>query len=261
MNKILVPTDFSKHSNYALEYASFIAREKESKLIITHVISSNAQIDDVKKCFDEIKNCSYLIGISYEFRIEVGSSVSKAINKVAEEFKIDLIIIGSNGISNIEEMILGSNTENVIRNSQFNVLTIKHKMSDLKIDSILFPSDFSSEVYTVFEAVKKLAAFFEAKIHLLKVNTSSKDEDNLIDNKKIDGLIEYYQLKEEEYEKMIYNGKTEELGIINYCIDYDIDLIVIGSHGKGVLMKLIKESTSQNLVRDSYRPVLTMKFS
>ncbi len=263
MNKILVPTDFSEHSNYALEYASFIGKEKGCKLIITHVINNNDEVSNANHHFKEMENYSYLKGVDYVTNLVEGKSVSKAINKVGEEFNIDLIIIGSNGVSNVGEMILGSNTENVIRNSRFNVITIKHKMIDLKIKSILFPSDFSPETYSIFNTVKGFAELFNSKIHLLKVNTSNRFESTISATDKMELLIKYFKLDTEyqNYKKVIYDDKNEELGIINYSVDNDIDVIAIGSHGKSVLQKLIHESTSQNLVRDSFRPILTMRFS
>ncbi|PJA09819.1 MAG: hypothetical protein COX70_00760 [Flavobacteriales bacterium CG_4_10_14_0_2_um_filter_32_8] len=260
MDTILIPTDFSEHAHYALEYASFITKEKGGKLIILNVYQHHKELENIQNKFKEIETYSYLKGVDYEFITEKGISVSNTISKVGIDYHVGLIIMGSNGVSNIEEMLLGSNTENVIRKSHFNVLTIKHRMPELKIKSILFPSDFMPEVYSIFEGIKNFSELFNAKIHLLNV-TSSKDskEINKV-SKKMDSLIDFYQLKEGSYQKVIVKDKSEEFGILNYCIDNDIDIIAIGSHGKSVLHKLIKESTSQNVVRDSFRPILTMRF-
>lgn len=262
MNKILVPTDFSQHSKYALEYASFIAKEKGSELIVLH-ITNQLETQELNENFEEVRNCSYLEGVDFICHTEKGSNVSTLINKVGIEFAIDLIIMGSNGISDISEMILGSNTENVIRDSEFTVITIKTKMMGLNFNSILFPSDFMPETYSIFETVMEYAHLFKAKIYLL--NVSTPDDSTTIESitEKMEMLIDYYQLDSTslEYEKAVYNDKNEELGIISYAINQDIDVIAIGSHGKSVLHKLIHESTSQNLVRDSFRPIMTMRFS
>jgi len=259
MNKILIPTDFSEHSNYALEYGSFIAKEKGGKLIILHITK------DINECennphLEGISSYKFLNGVDYEVVVEEGSNISKSINKVGLDQNVDLIIMGSNGVSNVGEMLLGSNTENVIRNSLFNVLTIKHEMMGLSINSILFPSDFSPESYPVFETVIAYAKLFNAKIHLLRVVTSDRKSGSTSIDDRIDTLIEHFQLNENEYEKVIYRAKTKELGILNYSIDTDIDLIAIGTHGKGIVKKLLQENISQDLVRDSFRPVLTVRF-
>ena len=150
MNTILIPTDFSEHANYALEYASFITKEKGGKLIILHVYQQHKELENIQKKIEKIATYDYLKGIDYEIKVEKGISISTTINKIATDYHVGLIIMGSNGVSNIEEMLLGSNTENVIRKSRFNVLTIKHRMLELKIKSILFPSDFLPEANTIF---------------------------------------------------------------------------------------------------------------
>lgn len=258
MNKILIPTDFSEHSNYALEYASFIVKVKGGELIILHIAKNKEEVNGE---FELIKNYKYLDGVDFKIVIEEGSNVSKSINKVGVELNIDLIIMGSNGISNVGEMLLGSNTENVIRNSHFNVLTIKYKMFGLDIKTILFPSDFSKETYSVFKTVVEYSELFDATIHLLYVSTSSGEKKVEKLKNRVKELVDYFNLSEDKYKVSIASHKNQEFGIIHYATDNDIDLITIGSHGKSVLHKLIQESTSQNLVRDSFKPILTIRFS
>jgi len=257
MNNILIPTDFSENSLYALEYASFIAKTKGVKLVVLHITKNE---DCVKDNFGNIRALPCFKGINVEMVTRPGKSISKTINKVGVEFNVTLIVMGSNGVSNIGELIMGSTTENVIRNSQFNVLTIKHKMLSLDIGSILFPSDFSKESYAVFETVKAFADTFNAKIHLLRVVTSEKEEKSKKIADKIDLFKTHFKLDEKLIKTTIYRDKTRELGVLNYSIDHDIDMIAIGSHGKGIVRKLVKESISQDLVRDTFKPILTVRF-
>jgi len=257
MNNILIPTDFSENSINALEYASFIAKVKGGKLIVLHITKDEAKIKDQ---LEKIKTLSFFKGVDVEVVIRTGKSISKTINRVGIEFNVELIIMGSNGVSNVGELILGSKTENVIRSSQFNVLTIKHKMLSLELDSVLFPSNFSPESYAVFKTVKEFADIFNAKIHLLRVVTSEKDKRSKKIINKMDLFIEHFQLDEKLIERVIYKDKTRELGVLNYSIENDIDIITIGSHGRGIVRKLVKESISQDLVRDTFKPVLTVQF-
>ena len=261
MNKILIPTDFSEHSDYALEYASFIAKSKNCQLLIAHVLCNKKDHDSSQQKLDALSETAYLIGIDYKLILEPGHIVSKAINRVAVNHEVDLIVMGSNGISDIGEMLLGSNTENVIRNSKIDVLTIKQKMFDASLNTILFPSDFRDEAYTVFKSVQHFSEVFNAKIHLLHIDRQELEEDVDVVHGKMDQLIAHFELPENSYEKAIFIDKNQELGIINYAIEKELDLIAIGSHGKSMLSKFINESTSHNLVRDSFRPILTMRFS
>jgi len=257
MNNILIPTDFSENSNYALEYASFIARAKGGRLIILHITKDKERVEDKLK---ETLAFPFFKGIKTEIVTRDGKSISKTINKVGIEFGVELIIMGSNGVSNVGELLLGSNTENVIRNSQFNVLTIKHKMLSLELNTVLFPSDFSPESYAVFETVKAFADLFNAKIHLLRVVTSDHKKGSTTIDDKMKAFVEHFNLDDNNYKRVIYRDKTRELGVLNYSIDNDMDMIAIGSHGKGIVRKLVKESISQDLVRDTFKPILTVRF-
>jgi nucleotide-binding universal stress UspA family protein len=262
MYKVLIPTDFSAYSLYALEFASYLTRVKYGKLYIVHIANNKSKLEEIKPKLEEIKAYDFLDGIDYEIILEKGHNISKTINNLGVKIEIDIIVMGTKGSSNVEEMILGGITEHVIRKTQYKVLTLKHKMLDYKIGSILFPSDFSLESYNVFNTVKEFARLFGSKIFLLRVNTAYNYEDETSVKDKMEKLIEHYHLAKEnfKYETIIKSDKTEELGILNCCMDKDINLIAIGSHGKNVLKKLLTESTSQDIVRDAFRPVLTIRF-
>jgi nucleotide-binding universal stress UspA family protein len=257
MNNILIPTDFSENSIYAIEYASFVAKVQKVKLIILHITKDE---ESVKAQLSDIKALPFLKDADFEVVIREGKNISKTINRVGIEFDIELIVMGSNGVSNVGELLMGSTTENVIRNSQFNVLTIKHKMLTVGINTILFPSDFSTESYKVFEIVKAFADKFNAKIHLLRVVTSDRKKGSNTVNDKMNAFIEHFALPENSFKKAIYRDKSRELGVLNYSIDNDVDMIAMGSHGKGVVKKLVKESISQDLVRNTFKPIMTVRF-
>ena len=65
-------------------------------------------------------------------------------------------------------------------------------------------------------------------------------------------------LNGDKFEIALYSDSTEELGILNYCIENEIDIIALGIHNKTSIWKLLHESTSHNLVNHSFRPVLTI---
>ncbi|MCB0400685.1 MAG: universal stress protein [Flavobacteriales bacterium] len=257
MYNILVPTDFSEFSDFALQYGTFLAKKNDSNLYILHIVRNEEKYEAAQKKLKAISKLPSLREVKAHIVLEKGNNVSKNINKVAEELEVKLIIMGSNGVSNVEEMILGSNTENVIIKTRFDVLTVKHEMNSQELNTILFPSNFKQEAYNVFESVIKTAKAFNACIHLLKVG-----KDTPKDRERVNDFVSYFQLEEQgiDYCINILDNSSLELGILNYAMNNDIDLIAIGTHGKGAIKKLLQESTSQNLVRDAFRPVLTMRF-
>ena len=227
-----------------------------------HIVKDEKKVNksDIESKFLELKKLDYLRYVKVDFTIEEGANISKIIGKVASNIDADLIVMGSNGASNTEEIILGSTTENVIRKSKVNVLTVKREIITFELNHILFPSNFSKESYSIFESVKEFAKVFNATIHLLRVNKKETAEDKT--TPKMDAFIEHFNLDGEgySYEKAICTNPSPEFGILNYSVDNNIDMIAIGTHGQSVLKGIFRESTSQSLIRDAFKPVLALKF-
>lgn len=262
MKNLLVPTDFSEYAEAALEYAAFIAKIRKSTIHILTVVHSVSD-DEYKKAEEslkKLKKIKFLENINVETYIKIDGEVSDKIIEAAEEVKANLILMGSQGTSTVKEILLGSNTDRVVRKSDFNVLTIKHRMTDLKINSIVFASDFSSESNRIFSIVRTFADKFNAQIHLLKINTPTHFEPTRVSMEKINQFIENEGLSPivgDKFKIALYSDSTQELGILNYCIENEIDMVALGTH-KHSFWQLMFESTSQNIVSHCFRPVLTI---
>ena len=262
MKNLLVPTDFSEYAEAALEYAAFIARLRKSTIHILAVVHSTSD-DEYKKAEEklkQLKKIKFLADIAVETYIKIDGNISDKIVEGAEDVKADLILMGSHGTSTVSDILLGSNTERVVKKSEFSVLTIKHKVVDLKIKSIVFASDFSPESNRIFSIVRTFADKFGAQIHLLKINTPTHFEPTRVSMEKINHFIENEGLSPitgDKFKVALYSDSTQELGILNYCIENEIDMVALGTH-KHSFWQLMFESTSKNLVSHSFRPVLTI---
>lgn len=262
MKNLLVPTDFSEYAEAALEYAAFIAKIRQSTIHILTVLHSTNE-DEYKKAeieLDKLKKVEFLEKIKIETYIKIDGQISDKIIECAKDVGADMILMGSHGTSTVTDILLGSNTDRVVRKSEFNVLTIKHKMFNIKFKSIAFASDFSPESNRIFSIVKKFADKFDAQIHLLKINTPAQFEPTRVSMEKINHFIENEGLSPisgDKYKIALYSDSTQELGILNYCIENEIDMVALGTH-KHSFWQLMFESTSQNLVSHSFRPVLTI---
>ena len=95
---------------------------------------------------------------------------------------------------------------------------------------------------------------------MLRVVTTDGKKGSTSIEDSMNAFVEHFSLKQINYEKVIYKATSRELGVLNYSIDNDIDMIAIGSHGKGIVRKLVKASISQDLVRNTFKPVLTIRF-
>jgi len=140
--KILYPTDFSGVSKKALDVVMQLKDAGAKEVIVLHVIDSrffdamawyatknlaDIEVDlvgVVKKEIDSIEEDLRKTGFKVRVRIEKGVP-AREILRAAKEENVSVIVIGSHGMSNIQEMLMGSVSEKVIRKSEDLVLVVK----------------------------------------------------------------------------------------------------------------------------------------
>jgi nucleotide-binding universal stress UspA family protein len=143
--KILVPTDFSKHSDNALSNASDIAEKYNSKIYLLHVIDNAVQQCAVDYCIpnevvekfntdsvissrelmkNEVRNFAQDHAVEIEYDIKKGNPYEEII-KEQEDKDIDLIVMGSHGKTGFIKHMMGGVAERVLRNATSQVLMVK----------------------------------------------------------------------------------------------------------------------------------------
>jgi len=143
--EILVPTDFSEHSERALQQAIELAKSFGSKIHLVHVDTHDADqmpmffLDDeklaeVKKHMsdhndqqmnDKIEKYIKGANIKYEAHFSKGSPYDEIL-KLSEKLKVDLIVISSKGKNALEGFFFGSTTEKVVRKAKCSVFVVRN---------------------------------------------------------------------------------------------------------------------------------------
>jgi nucleotide-binding universal stress UspA family protein len=140
--KILYPTDFSDTAEKAIPFLKQLKDTGIEEVIILHVIDTYRlriptiyaptnlisfidkmvieATEKAQKVADELTDA----GLRTRIRIEQGLPF-REILRVEDEEDVSIIVIGSHGKSNIEEIFLGSVSENVMRKSKSPVLIVK----------------------------------------------------------------------------------------------------------------------------------------
>ena len=140
--KILYPTDFSDTANKAIPFLKQFKDTGTEKVIILHVIDTyrlripsiymptnlisfiDKMVIEATEKAQKVADVLTDVGIGTRIRIEQGLPF-REILRVENEEDVSIIVIGSHGKSNIEEMFLGSVSENVMRKSKSPVLIVK----------------------------------------------------------------------------------------------------------------------------------------
>ncbi|TYQ00299.1 nucleotide-binding universal stress UspA family protein [Tenacibaculum adriaticum] len=274
MKKILIPIDFSPCSEYASKLASRIARKSDSEIHLLHMIElptgvvdmvsgSNFSIPEsmlyIRKVRDRMidykaKFFPKNAGVKHSIRFQ---NPFEGIRSYSEKIGADLIVMGSKGHSKIEEILIGSNTEKIVRTSKSPVLVVKNAEEKFKPEKLVFASSFKEGKD---KALKKLLDFtreFKSEIHLLKVNTPQKFESTQESIKRIKNFIKNYNIP--KYSINVYNDSSVEKGILNFANEINSDMIALGTHGRSGISHIFNGSITKHLSKRVSQPMLTFK--
>lgn len=278
MKTILVPIDFSEQSQYALNFAAQLAEKGKLQIQAIHIIEGpqnhtfNTMGDGIanesedyfflKQLLEKTKeNMRNLVeskayaGINITGSVEIGNPY-QSISKAIADHQADLVVMGSKGVSGIDEVLIGSNTEKVVRHAKCPVITIKSEVKLNTIQNIVLATNLREEQSRLFVELKKLQALTGAKLHLVKINTTN---DFHTQRQMQDEFVRYindHQLA--NVHTAIYNETSEEEGILAYAEDVNADMIAIGTHGRTGLLHLLSGSIAEDLVNHSQIPVWTL---
>jgi len=274
MKTILVPIDFSKKSEYATKLAVRIAKKTDSEIILLHMVELPSGIIDMGAGanFSIPSSMMYLRKVKEQIihfkdnfipkKILVKHSIRfqnphEGILDYSKKIDADLIVMGSKGVSDFDEIIIGSNTEKVVRTSLIPVIVVKKGVEKFQLKNLVFASSFKKDNIDTFKKFLGFAKKFKSKIHLLKVNTIGEFESTHISKEKINTFIANFELP--KYTINIYNDTSIVKGIINFSKDINADLIVLSTNGRSGLSHLFNSSISKNLSKNALRPVITFK--
>jgi len=281
LDKILVPTDFSEEANNALAVAVDIAKESGASISLLHVLdvpvvghydsldimSSNDGGDDpqmykaymmrlmevthekiakVKEKYNEVEIVEHI----------VFDSLAKHLDSFIAKDETDLIVMGSKGASGVEEILVGSNTERVIRSVKAPVLTVKNKVEgSFNPANIVFASNFMKISEKAIKSLKTIQGLFDAKVHFVKVITPNTFETTPDTMKTMNNFAKEHDFV--DYTVNAFNYYSEEEGIRSFAESIDASMIILTTHGRRGLAHILWGSIAEEVANHSVLPVMT----
>jgi len=279
--KVLVPTDFSKHARKVIECVGEIPGIKEvvllsviSRSAITRVWDPVAELKEVEKSLMEEKKFIADPAINVKVRAVsvLEGEVASAIQKVAEEENVSLVAMGARGKSRIQSVLLGSVSRNVLRFGDTHLLVMRYKMlesGDMEMHcsrvfaKVLFPTDFSQPAEVALSFLKSIQGIGELVL-LNVVSTGETDDEieaNVAEAKKKIGEIAQELAKSgmKVIPKVVVGHPVEE--IRNVAIAEDVSLIAMSSQGAVAIKKGRIGSTAYDVANSVNKPVLILRRS
>ena len=277
MSKILVPTDFSDIASSALKVAINIAKTSTSEIVLLNALDYSAHIDQMyiggvtptylTDVYGELKSQSdsklkTLIeaneasGVRFS-TVNKSGFLKDAIEQTLVENEIELVVMGSKGSTGLEEVFVGSNAEKVVRFSNCPVLVVGREEPDTAIGNILFASDFEEEVGDGFKDVIAFAKIFDAKIHLVRINSPHNFWSTSLAETRMEAFAEKWGLT--NYEVCQFDHEKLEYGMVQYAKRNDVQILAIGTHGRKGLAHMFQGSKTEEAVNHITLPILTFK--
>jgi nucleotide-binding universal stress UspA family protein len=281
MTKILVPFDFSEQAQIALDFSTAIAANfGKVHIAVLHVMeipaSSNMGtmgggemmpnmenqiffvelINRRKSQIEELKEKYIAADFTFSATIKLGNAFKGISESIVEE-NPDLVIMGSKGSSGMEEVLIGSNTEKVVRTATCPVITLKSAVNPQDLKKIVFASDFRDDNAEIAKRIKHLQELLGAHLYFVIVNTPGNFETSRESIKRIKEFSAKYNFN--NVTAKIYNSSSEESGIIEFAEDVKANLIAMTTHGRTGFLHLITGSIAEDVVNHATRPVWTLR--
>ena len=269
--KILIPTDFSVQA----EYAYIMVKNLESRIpveihflhilqvpdTVTMDVEGNVftcgeiDVEYVEKQRDialrKLTNLKNIYSQEIHTHLRLGS-VTDATLQFGEENNFDMIVMGTKGAFGLKEKISGSSTQFIARKSQIPVLSLMCDRGDLKINNILLVHDFSKPEKLDLSLMAKLLSAFHCNLHFLQITKGDPDAE------RAQYLLLAEQFAElngiENFSFHLLKDHDVETGVAHMLQLEDMDIICIGTHGKG---GLFHTSATEKLINHLYKPIIS----
>lgn len=279
--KILCPIDFSDNSLAALDEAAKLAQRDDTLLYVLNV--EFLPLTDPEKLADYVTASSgsgrpqleqvaqkHLGEVRHELLVRSGWP-AEVIEKVAQEFEVDLIVMATHGRTGISRLFLGSIAEHVLRTSGRPTLSFGPGTTLGQMKTILCPVNFNPNSVAALTFGGRLAQEFGAELTLLHVISVAFEPPEvpvkpLVPEWEQDARAQARLAKvaaehlgaTAEYQLAVRRG-TPAREILEFAKELRPDLIVMATHGRRGLSHVVWGSVAERMVRESTVPMLTVR--
>jgi len=275
MKRILVPIDFSEEANNALLTAHSLAKDTKADILLLHVVEDphyNAFETVGESHYDPMQNLYILkliektkerlqaiiddpkfgdMNISY--KVDMGNTYKSIVEHITIH-KSSLILMGTKGSSGLQEILVGSVTDKVVRHANCPVITVKQFRDLSSVKNIVFATDLKDDQIQVIDELKLMQKHYGAKIHIVKVYDSTWLREDEVEER-IKRFALHVKLENFTVNVVRYNDEAE--AIMGFASDIDADMIAMGTHDRHGLLHLLAGHVSKDVINHAPRPIWT----
>lgn len=285
VQRILVPIDFSDYSVNACKYAVGLAEKLNAEIRLMHVyynpvvnsmpltdtyyyqvnmdeiireieIRAKTNMDEFYKDLKEKIEKDNIEGVKLDYTLVRGIA-SEEIISVSEEFKPDVIIIGTRGQGERENDLIGSVTARIIEDTKVPVLVIPEDSlyEGISTINILYATDFDDSDYKALKKLMYIMAPFDFRLYCLHIGIQDTSD---WDKAKMNGLKEklFAQYPDYEIECSVIEEKDFLKGVQEFIREKNIDIISLVTHKRNLISKLLNPSVARKILFHTNIPFL-----
>jgi nucleotide-binding universal stress UspA family protein len=267
LEKLLLATDGSKFSEGAIREVINLAKICSSKIYAVSVVEINPEFmaqapqlvekyeKETRQHLESVKSRASKEGLDCEVIVHEGEEPYQYIIDEAAKKQAEMIIMGRYGRTGLKRLLMGSVTARVIGHSPCKVMVIP-ETAKVSYKNILIATDGSK--YSDAAALEAISIAKRCGSDLIAISVATKDK-NLPSAKKSVEKISLIAEKEGLKAKTLtlrgipYNVIVETAGKKN------ADIIVVGSHGRTGLDRLLMGSVTERVIGHANCAVLVVK--
>lgn len=280
LEKILVAIDFSKESDTALNQAISVARHTGAEVTMVHAMGLSlsddmdigstevtnayqAQLKEIEKGAREkleelrIRHKGQGVEISHVF---IDTMPDRGVLSAAEKTNSDLIILGSHDRGRVAAFFLGSVSQKIAHKAKCDVMVARGNAPHGGYKKILVPTDFSKHSELALARAGELieeggtieilhtwqlpggpatywGSFGQGLRESLEANAQSKGEE----------LLAKFSTDKATYNYSVIEGSPRR-NIEQFISDQDFGVVVMGTHGRGGIEKLLLGSVAESVL-------------
>ncbi|TXK73569.1 universal stress protein [Mesonia sp. HuA40] len=273
MQSILLLTDFSDNAYNALKYAvsllgksnckfHLLTIDKPSSYITGELLAANPEDSIYRRVITE--NKTKLNNLAEKLQKEINGfngnfqchvlfdGFISAIETCIDKYKIDTVVLGTNGASNLEETLFGSNALKVIRQVKVTSLIIPQHFEYKKMNSILFSEHQNDDLSK--KDLNDLAFIFrefQPQLHVLEINQNNSNTKH--------NALEKTSLQFVDYKIHRLSGIPAPYAIQAFCQLFKVDLHALFVKEESFIDRFIQKSTTTEISYQTTVPLLILR--
>ncbi|WP_439489572.1 universal stress protein [Algoriphagus sp.] len=273
--KILCPTDFSECSLNAIEYATKLGEKYQADLVLFHVLNR----EDYEKLspqdtsgkhqmafvMEKLKNLQEAVlgeGIANGLKscstvVKEGSIVKQTLD-FATEIDADLLVVGTEGVNDFRENMIGSRASRLVEKSDRDILVVPRKVYFRAPRKLVYASDYLEEDKVAIQKIVEVARFFDSEIDLVHVSSTHKALDKSLHLTMVEEIKPFVKYDKVNFVLKSYKDEVA-LGLENYLQTAKGDMLVTLSEKKSFFDQIFSKNLSKKMTYFINKPLWVIK--